>query len=61
MDAKKIIGVILGIIGLFYLVLPHSVHIASGLALGLSHGIHVLLGIVLIIIAALLIWKKKGK
>jgi len=58
-DSRMIGGVILGIIGLFYAILPHSMHTGSGLGFGLSHTVHVVLGVILIVVAALLLWHKK--
>jgi len=48
---KYVISGILGLIGLFYAALPHSVHISSGIGLGLSHTVHMIIGAVLIIAA----------
>lgn len=48
---KNIIVGILGLLGLFYAVLPHSVHISSGIGFGLPHAVHLLIGVVLIIAA----------
>ena len=45
-----IIGIILFLIGGFYAFLPHTMHISSGIAFGLSHNIHVIIGIVALII-----------
>ena len=49
--AKYIVAIIVGLLGLFYAVMPHSVHINSGIGLGLPHIVHLLMGVVLIIAA----------
>lgn len=59
MNAKLIIGVILLLVGIFYGAAPHSLHVSSGLAFGLDHTMHIVLGIVLIIIGIVAIWKRK--
>lgn len=57
---KYVIGAILILLGVFYILLPHSVHVASGIGLGLPHSGHILLGIVLAVLGvALFVWKKK--
>lgn len=51
-----ILGVILLIPALFYTIIPHSVHLSTGLDFGFSHTVHVLgYGIPLLIIAIILI------
>ena len=49
--AKYVIAAIVGLLGLFYAVMPHSVHINSGIGFGLPHTAHLLMGVVLIIAA----------
>ena len=49
--AKYVIAAIVGLLGLFYAVMPHSVHINSGIGFGLPHTAHLLMGVVLIIVA----------
>ncbi len=49
--AKYVIAAIVGLLGLFYAVMPHSVHINSGIGLGLPHTAHLLIGVVLVIAA----------
>jgi hypothetical protein len=49
--AKYAIAAIVGLIGLFYAIMPHSVHINSGIGFGLPHTAHLLIGVVLIIVA----------
>ena len=48
---QYIIAGILALVGLFYAALPHSVHISSGIGFGLSHTVHIVIGVVLIIAA----------
>jgi len=55
--SKNIIGYIVGIVGLFFAVLPHSVHLSLGLTF--DHIYHVILGIILLAIAAWLLFGKK--
>lgn len=50
-NIAKIAAVIIGIIGLFYAALPHSIHTSSGFGFGLSHAMHIAIGIVLVIVA----------
>ncbi|MBS3113752.1 hypothetical protein J4448_01500 [Candidatus Woesearchaeota archaeon] len=56
-----VIGIIVLLIGVFYALMPHSVHVASGIGFGLSHGVHVVLGLILLIvgIVILLLGRKK--
>lgn len=56
-----ITGIILLVVGAFYVAMPHSIHISSGIGFGLSHSLHILLGIVLLVagIIVLLIGRKK--
>ena len=59
--AKYAITAIVGLLGLFYAVMPHSVHINSGIGLGLPHTAHLLIGVVLIIAAiAIYVMAKKS-
>lgn len=55
----SIIGIILLLIGAFYALVPHSVHISSGIGFGLSHGVHVVLGIVFIVIGIIVLLLKR--
>ena len=65
MDAKKVLGVILILAGLFYALAPHELHVSSGVDFGAEHTVHITLGVVLIIIGLVLGYmsmkKKKGK
>lgn len=59
--AKYAIAAIVGLLGLFYAIMPHSVHINSGIGFGLSHTAHLLIGVVLIIAAiAMYVMAKKS-
>ena len=50
-----IIGILLLIIGAFYSLLPHTIHISSGLDFGLSHGTHLIIGIVILIVGVIIL------
>ena len=50
-----IIGIILLIIGAFYALLPHTIHMSSGLGFGLSHGIHLTIGVIALIIGVIIL------
>ena len=59
--AKYAIAALVGLLGLFYAVMPHSVHINSGIGFGLPHTAHLLIGVVLIIAAiAIFVMAKKS-
>lgn len=60
MGIEKIIAGILVIIGLFYVAVPHDVHVSSGIGFGWNHTMHITFGVVLFIIAGMLyFWKQK--
>ena len=65
MDGKKVLGVILILVGLFYALVPHETHVSLGIGFGAEHTVHVGLGVVLIIIGLVLGYmsmkKKKAK
>ena len=44
---------IFGLAGLFYMLAPHEIHVASGLGFGLAHEVHIILGIFLLITAGI--------
>ncbi len=56
---KLIITVILALVGLYYLVAPHDLHVKSGFGFGLDHTYHMLLGVVLLVVAAVVHMKMK--
>ena len=53
-----VIGIIILVIGVFYTILPHSIHISSGLGFGYVHSTHVSIGIVLLVIGGIVLWKR---
>ena len=58
---KYVIAGVVGLLGLFYAVMPHPVHINSGIGFGLPHTAHLLIGVVLIIVAiAIFVMAKKS-
>jgi len=57
-NTKLIIGIIIFIIGIFYAAVPHGIHVSSGMDFGLEHTTHVLLGLILLVIGIILIWKR---
>ena len=59
--AVMIVGVILLLLGVFYVAASHSVHTATGLAFGLGHSTHQILGVVLVVIGVVALWKGKKK
>ena len=61
MSAKKIVGIIVILIGLFYLAAPHSIHVSSRVGFGLEHMYHMVIGVVLIIIGLVIIFLGRGK
>ena len=60
-NTAKIAAIIAGIIGFFYAVLPHSIHVGSSLDFGLTHTVHITIGIVLIVIAIIAFVLEKGQ
>ena len=59
--ALMIVGIILLLLGIFYVAAPHPVHVATGLGFGMEHNAHQILGVVLIVIGVAAIWKGKKK
>jgi len=53
-------AVILVVLGAFYMLAPHSIHVSSGFGLGLTHTIHNILGVVLLAIGAAYYAKQTG-
>jgi len=49
MNKEKLLRGVLIIVGLYYLVIPHSVHVTYNLDFGLTHMTHNLIGIGLIL------------
>ncbi len=56
---KLILSIILALVGLYYLAAPHSLHVSSGLGFGLEHTYHMVLGVVLLVVAAFVYMKMK--
>jgi hypothetical protein len=54
---KLVLGIIVLLVGLFYAVLPHTTHVSSGIDFGLDHTSHIVLGVILIIVGIVIIWK----
>ena len=54
---KLIITVILALVGLFFLAAPHDVHLSLGLVA--EHSMHMVLGVVLLVVAAVVHMKMK--
>ena len=52
----KVIGFVLVLLGLFYALAPHSMHVSSGLGFGFDHTVHVILGLTFLISGAYLGW-----
>ena len=52
---KLIIGIILLIIGAFYSLLPHTIHMSSGVGFGLTHGVHLTIGIIALVIGVVVL------
>lgn len=50
-----IIGIILLLIGVFYALMPHTIHISSGIDFGLTHTTHIILGIIVLIAGAVVL------
>ncbi len=57
--AKKVLSVILIIVGLFFTLIPHSVHLLFGL--NVPHMYHVIFGLIAGGIGAYLMFGKKSK
>ncbi len=56
MKGKELTGLVLVLLGLFYALAPHTVHVSSGLGFGLDHTVHVVVGLVLLIAGAYIGW-----
>ncbi len=54
-----IIGIIIFLLGVFYALAPHSMHLQYGLDFGLDHMTHQLMGVVLLVVGAVIVWKKR--
>ena len=58
-NTRYIVSVILLLLGAFYALMPHSMHIASGIGFGLVHTTHIVLGIVLVVVGSVLFVLKR--
>ena len=61
MCIEKVIAGALIVIGLFYVAVPHDIHISSGLGFEWTHTMHIMFGLVLFIIAGILWFSKQKK
>ena len=52
-----IVGVILLLLGIFYVAAPHSVHVSTGLGFSMEHSTHQILGVILLVVGIVAIWK----
>lgn len=59
MDGKKILSIVLILVGLFYAIVPHNTHVSSGLGFGADHTVHIALGVILLIVGVVVLWKGK--
>lgn len=55
--AAKILGIILLLVGLFYVLAPHTLHVSTGLGFGLEHTMHKVIGAILIVLGIIVLWK----
>ena len=55
--AAMVLGIILLLIGLFYVLAPHTLHVSTGLGFGLEHTMHQILGVVLVVVGVIILWK----
>ncbi len=53
-------SVVLVIIGAYYALLPHTLHVSSGFGFGFDHIVHIVLGVVLLVAGAGYYAKKAG-
>ena len=58
--AAVIVGIIILLAGLFYAGAPHTIHTGYGVGFGLDHTYHIMLGIILILIGLVIVWKGRG-
>ena len=52
-----ILGIILLLVGLFYALAPHTLHVSTGLGFGLDHMMHQVIGVILIVVGLVILWK----
>lgn len=51
-----IIGIALLLIGAFYALMSHAIHISSGIGFNLEHGTHLIIGVVALVIGAIVLF-----
>ena len=44
-------SIILGVVGLVYLLLPHATHMSLGIDFGLPHTAHIIIGVIALLLA----------
>ena len=54
-----VIGIILLLLGIFYVAAPHTMHVSTGLDFGFDHTMHQILGVILLVVGIVLLWKKR--
>lgn len=59
-SSDLVITAILAIAGAYYLLAPHTLHVSSGLGIGLNHSIHIILGVILLAAGAAYYAKQAG-
>jgi hypothetical protein len=51
-DVRTLLSIAIALAGAFYFFAPHDIHVSSGFGFGVDHLVHVVLGVVLFIAAA---------
>lgn len=59
MSGNKIVGLVFVLLGLFYTLAPHALHVSSALGFGLEHTWHVVLGVLLLVFGVWYGWMAK--
>ena len=54
-----VIGIILLLLGIFYVAAPHTMHVSTGLGFDMEHSMHQILGVILLVVGIVLLWKKR--
>ncbi|MFA4819949.1 MAG: hypothetical protein WC613_03235 [Candidatus Aenigmatarchaeota archaeon] len=52
-----IVGIILLLLGIFYVAAPHSMHVSTGLGFSMEHSTHQILGVILFVVGIVILWK----
>ena len=55
--AVMVIGIILLVLGIFYVAAPHTMHVSTGLDFNIEHSMHQILGVILLVVGIVLLWK----